>query len=93
MVCSGCASVLSTAHPQRHLGEGNMPKKPHPQISQIPPQTSDKHPRVWDPADSSSWSCGTCETLAVPPAWPWRRVKGISVNAVLAQPSCCRKGF
>lgn len=70
-----------------------MPKKPQPQISPILSKTSDKRPRVGDSANSSSRCCGTCETLAVPPARPRLRVKGISVNAVLAQPLRCRKGF
>lgn len=93
MVCSGCTSVLSMAHPRRHLGEGNMPKKPHPQISHpTPPKMSDKHPRVQDPADSLSWFCSTRERLMIPPAPPRPWVKGISDNVVLAQPLWGRKG-
>lgn len=70
-----------------------MPKKTQPQISPIPPEMSDKHPRVRGLSNSSSQSCGMCEMLAVPPALPWLRVKGISVNTVLAQLLCRRKGF
>jgi len=71
-----------------------MPKKHNPKSAKFhPPQTSDKHPRVRDPADSSIRSYGTRETLAVPPAPPRLRDEGVSVSAVLAQPSRRRKGF
>lgn len=72
-----------------------MPKKnPHPQISHpTPPKMSDKHPRVQDPADSLSLFCSTRERLMIPPAPPRPWVKGISDNALLAQPLWGRKGF
>lgn len=52
-------------------------RRQHAKERTPPPKRSDKHPGVRDPVNSSGWSCSTCETLAVPPAWPRLRVKGI----------------
>lgn len=69
------------------LGGRRYAKKNNPQINPLPPKMNEKHPRMRDNANSSSRSCSTCETLAVPPARPSRHL------VVLAQLLCCRKGF